>query len=330
MKKIKPIHLEKETNLQAKYEEIYRDSDVWLYTKSHGVHSVILGQIKDYLSDKKVLDVGCGAGRLAIMCAHFAKTVDAFDFSENAIFLAKKNAECSGTDNVNFFVSDIDSFNLGTEEAYDIITLVGVLEHVIDPLKTLKKLNSILKNEGLLVVSCPNFINFRGYSYMTLLTLFDLPMSLADLRQIDYRDIKNWSKETGFELIKTIGAIYRFGWDEKSVNDMIKRVPLAIKDKQLSIEVNYEAYNSWLKSRIESNRMYLEYLERTGILKRIERLVEIKFNKIEGIKEELWKKMNEYIYEDIETDPYYCDIEPFCYQGGEGIYILKKIANLEI
>lgn len=332
MKKIKPIQLEKDrkVDLHAKYEEIYRDSDVWLYAKSHGVHSVILGQIKDYLPNKKVLDIGCGAGRLAIMCAYFASTVDAFDFSETAIFLARKNAECSGIKNVNFFTSDIDSFKLKDQERYDLITLIGVLEHVKDPLETLKKLNSLLKNDGLLIVSCPNFINFRGYTYMTLLTLFGLPMSLADLRQIDYRDIRKWSEETGFKLQKTIGAIYRFGWDEKSVNDMIKRVPLAIKDKQLPIEVNYEAYNSWLKSRIESNRMYLDYLERAGILKRIDRSVEVRFKRVEGIDENLWKKMNEYIHENIETDPYYCDIEPFCYQGGEAIYLFKKKRNFVI
>lgn len=331
MKKIKPISLEqdKKGKMQAKYAEIYRDSDVWLYTKSHGVHSVILEQIKDYLPNKRVLDVGCGAGRLAIMCAHFARSVDAFDFSEMAISLAQKNAKCSGTENVNFFVSDIESFSLRSRERYDLITLVGVLEHVNDPASTIKKLNSLMKNEGILVVSCPNFINFRGYTYMTLLTLFDLPMSLADLRQIDYRDIKKWSREASFELQKIIGAIYRFAWDEKSADDMTKRVRLAIRDKQLPIEINYEAYDSWLRSRIGSNRMYLDYLEREGILKKISCSVKIQFNEVEGIDENLWRKLNEYLHENIESDPYYCDVEPFCYQGGEGIYFLKKVKDIQ-
>lgn len=330
MKRIKPIQPSNsnERDLRNKYEEIYRDSDVWLYTKSHGVHSVILAQIKDYLVNKKVLDIGCGAGRLAIMCAHFGKNVDAFDFSRTAIFLAQKNAECSGTKNVNFVVSDIDNFSIRSKEKYDLITLVGVLEHVKNPMSTFGKLNSLLKKDGILIVSCPNFINFRGDSYMTLLTLFGLPMSLADLRQIDYRDIKKWSVETGFELQRTIGAIYKFGWDEKSINDMIKRVPLAINDKQLSIEVNYESYNSWLKSRREVNQMYLDYLEKEGILKKINRFAEIPFTKVECIDESLWRKMKKYIQEDIESDPYYCDTEPFCFQGGEGIYFLQKKRDL--
>lgn len=331
IKKIKSILLEKKKKrkIRAKYAEIYKDSDVWLYTKSHGVHSVILGEIKDYLPNKKILDVGCGAGRLAIMCAYFAKTVDAFDFSETAISLAQISAKCSQTKNVNFFVSDIKDFSSKNQKRYDLITLVGVLEHVNNPLSTLKKLNSLLKNNGILVVSCPNFINFRGYTYMTLLTLFDLPMSLVDLRQIDYKDIINWSKKTGFKVQRTVGALYEFAWGEKSVEDMIKRVRLALRDKVLPIRVNCRVYNSWLRSRIESNRMYLRYLEKEGILKKIKHSIKIQFNRPEEVEKDLYRKLKEYANENIEKDPYYCEIEPFCYQGGEGIFFLKKVKEIK-
>lgn len=47
---------------------------------------------------------------------------------------------------------------------------------------------------------------------MTLLRLFDLPMSLADLRQVTHTDIEKWSKETGLRIKKYIGALYKFGW----------------------------------------------------------------------------------------------------------------------
>jgi ubiquinone biosynthesis O-methyltransferase len=172
MKKVKPIQLEedKKVDLQIKYEEIYRDSDVWLYTKSNGIHSVVLGQIKDYLSNKRVLDIGCGAGRLAIMCANFAKEVTGFDFSESAIRLARLCASCTKTNNIEFLVSEINEYCQQTSKKYDVIMMIGVLEHVQEPVSILRDVANILDKHGTLIVACPNFINFRGFSYMTLLT----------------------------------------------------------------------------------------------------------------------------------------------------------------
>lgn len=79
---------------------------------------------------------------------------------------------------------------------------------------------------------------------MTLLTLFGLPMSLADLRQIDVKDIRVWSENVGLRLEKTLGAIYKFGCAKKASKDIIKRVPLAIKDKNIKVELNFKAYST--------------------------------------------------------------------------------------
>ncbi len=326
MKKIRPIQLKKDkkVDLQIKYEEIYRDSDVWLYTKSNGLHSVVLRQIKDYLLNKRVLDIGCGAGRLTIMCAHFAKEATGFDFSESAIKLARLCASCTKTNNVEFLVSDINKFCKQTSKKYDVITMIGVLEHVQEPVIILKDVAGLLDKDGILIIACPNFINFRGFSYMTLLTLFNFPMSLADLRQIDVKDIETWSKNVGLKLEKTWGTIYKFGWTEKASKDMIKRVPLAIKDKNLKIELNFEAYNTWLDRMVGFNEEYLNWLKQQGVLKSIKRSVKIKVERDENIDSVLWEKIERYLDENIKSDPYYSDTPPFCYMGGEGIYLLKK------
>lgn len=324
--KIKSILVtDRKGRLKEKYEEIYQNAGVWLYKKSDGVHSIVFTQIKGKIKNKDVLDVGCGAGRLSIMMAFAAKSVDAFDFSKTAIAIAKKNAECSGVMNVNFFVDELEKFSPKKGKKYDLITLIGVLEHVKDPLADLIKLKKLLKKNGYLVVGCPNFLNFRGYTYMTLLKLFDLPMSLADLRQVDYTNIEEWAKATGFKLEKTVGAIYDFAWGEKAANDMIKRVPLAVRDKKLKSDLDYSSYNSWLKSSIRSNKMYLKFLEEKGLLKRITRQVKVRFSRAGDIDKGLWDKMRAYINEDLENDPYYSDIAPVCYRGGEGIYLLRKL-----
>ena len=313
-------------DLRHKYEEIYQKSDAWLYAKSHGVHSVVLGQIKEEIKGKRVFDMGCGAGRLSIMCAHTAEHVDGIDFSESAIFIAERNAECCGMENIGFYVDDIATFEPPDGHLYDVITSLGVLEHVPDPAVTLKRLSSMLVPGGLAVVSCPNFLNFRGHTYMTLLKLFALPMSLADLRQVDYHDIAEWAAQSGFVHERTVGAIYDFAWGQKAVTDMIKRVPAALSDKPIQGELDFNAYDKWLERCLDSNSRFMEYLQGAGILKQIERQMELNFRQKANVPEGLWEKMNQYIVEDITTDPYYCDVEPFCYYGGDAIYFLRKQA----
>jgi ubiquinone/menaquinone biosynthesis C-methylase UbiE len=51
---------------------------------------------------KRVLDLGCGDGRLALGVARFAARVDAIDPDAEAIAAAKKNARKSGVRNVHF------------------------------------------------------------------------------------------------------------------------------------------------------------------------------------------------------------------------------------
>jgi 2-polyprenyl-6-hydroxyphenyl methylase/3-demethylubiquinone-9 3-methyltransferase len=314
-------------NLKAKYEEIYTQSDVWLYQKSHGVHSVISGQILKTLAGSRVLDVGCGAGRLALMCATAADHVDGFDFSEAAVRIAELNARACNIENVSFFIAGLDDYQ--TAKRYEVVTLVGVLEHVKDPVTSLARVNGYLKEGGTAVVSCPNFLNFRGHTYMTLLTLFGLPMSLADLRQVSYMDMRRWCQATGFELHKSVGAIYGFAWGEKAILDMIKRVPLAVHDKEPSLPINYEAYNNWLHSQLDIHGRYLNYLETHGVLRRVKRVIELSpKTPLEGVEPDLWEKISRYLKEDIESDPFYCDVEPFSYQGGECIYLLRKVHDI--
>lgn len=313
-------------DLKRKYEEIYASSDVWLYRKSQGVHTVIFSLIEDLLPGARALDAGCGAGRLSLMCATRATAVVGVDFSEGAIAIASLCADACDVKNTSFVCEDLTRFS--DPEPFDLVTLIGTLEHVPDPVESLRDLNRHLRPGGIAVVSCPNFLNFRGHTYMTLLTLFDLPMSLADVRQVAYWDIRAWAARTGFEHVASAGAIYRFAWDRKSIEDMIRRVPAALRDRDLGVTVDLPRYNAWLESMEEPNRAALEWLERQGVLRRIERRVTLSPRRPNGVDDDLWGRIQEYLCEDIEADPYWSDVEPLCFQGGEGIYLLRKSASL--
>ena len=308
--------------LREKYEEIYRSSGTWLYSKSQGVHTAIAHLLGSAVDGARVLDVGCGAGRLALMLSRRADQVDGFDFSPTAVEIARLNTACTNTHNVSITESDLGEY--APDGRYDVITLVGTLEHLPDPVQALRKLHSWLRTGGLLVVSCPAFLNFRGNVYMTLLTLLDLPMSLADLRQVYPWDIRKWAASSGFELARSAGALYRFGWDQKAGEDLIKRVPAALRDKGAELgQLDIGRFGGWLMAQAEASQSYLESLHQRGILRTLERYVRLELDRRGDIPDPLWNNMERYINEDLASDPYWCTEEPFSHQGGEGIYLLR-------
>jgi len=310
-------------SLQEKYDEIYRSAEVWLYQKSQGVHTTVLNLIASRLPGCRLLDVGCGAGRFALMCARYAAEVDGIDFSDRAIEIARLNASCTRTRNTTFTVASAEQFR--PTRAFDVVTMIGVIEHVSDPVATLRRIASVLPAGGRLVVSCPGFLNFRGFTYMPLLTLLDFPMSLADLRQVYYWHVRDWAEKAGFEVERCAGALYCFAWDEKGARDMIARVPLAARDRGFPADsLNVERFNRWILEQVPAHRAYLQALIERGVLKRIERLVTLELSRETEVPEPLWQRMGRYINEDLVTDPYWCDQEPFCHQGGEVIHVLRK------
>ena len=67
------------------------------------------------------------------------------------------------------------------KEKFDVIVSIGTLEHMDEPYKILKKFKSQLNPHGKIIVTTPNWTNPRGYVLMTLLHLFNAPITLADL-----------------------------------------------------------------------------------------------------------------------------------------------------
>lgn len=64
------------------------------------------------------------------------------------------------------------------------------------------------------------------------------------------------------------------------------------------------------------------------MLHRTQTSIALRPQPVKGINPVLWAKMRQYLQEDVETEPYYSEVEPFCYQGGVGIYFLRKIKDM--
>ena len=140
----------------------------------------------------RLLDVGCGGGRFLRRMQKRGWQVEGTDFDEQA---ARKVSTRYG---IETHVGDLPQCGLPAG-SYDAITLSQAIEHLYDPLSTLRECLRLLKPGGLLVMTTPNAhsigavefgANWRGWEAPRHLHLFTVD-SLAAL-----------TRQAGFEIVE--------------------------------------------------------------------------------------------------------------------------------
>lgn len=194
---------------------------------------------------KTILDAGCGTGELAgIIARRGAQKVIGVDYSKDAIGVAKANWK---NPNLEFLQKDINDI----KEKFDVVVSLGTLEHLDEPLSALKKLKSLLKPNGSLIITCPNWTNPRGYILQTLRMLFDAKITLADIHYFSPLDFQGFAKKLGMKLIwRTVDHSWAQG--EKLVADFTRRLPnVLLKDKRLKVSpFQIAEFVSWVEKTI--------------------------------------------------------------------------------
>lgn len=113
----------------------------------------ILGK---YLSEKrKILDIGCGTGTVSFYIAAKGISVTGIDISANAITIAKVNSKFLGVSSktkyfIKFFPQD------KIRGKFDLIICSEVLEHLKEDKFAVKEMYSLLKENGILILSTPS------------------------------------------------------------------------------------------------------------------------------------------------------------------------------
>jgi len=172
---------------------------------------------------KRVLDVGCGTGELAFLIgSRGAKEVIGIDYSYSAIHIAKQSYKLP-----ELVYKCMDVRNVTGQ--FDVITLVGILEHIDKPEELLIKAKRLLKKGGSIIVTCPNWSNPRGYILQTLRHLFSAKITLVDIHYFTPIFFQKMAAKTGMKLSwKTIEQDWGHGG--KMIKDFRKRLPNVLKD----------------------------------------------------------------------------------------------------
>jgi len=99
----------------------------------------------------RVLDVGCGAGRILNQLAQLYphSRFVGMDFSSEAIGLARQQASNQGLKNIEFVVIDLSNFDETAEpQSFDFITTFDSIHDQAKPLNVLRGIHRTLKSDG--------------------------------------------------------------------------------------------------------------------------------------------------------------------------------------
>jgi SAM-dependent methyltransferase len=170
------------------YRKIYGGKHSLEAEKKHANNAFdILIDIGD-LPHGKTLDIGCSTGILLELINRFADSEVAYGIEPNI-----EHCEIASRNTVKVFNCNIEDF--GTNIKFDIITMLNALEHVYSPTEVLTKINSLLKDDGYVLVSVPNLYN------KTINIPVDAFLSNAHLYNFSEFTIRSLFNKCGFKVI---------------------------------------------------------------------------------------------------------------------------------
>ena len=164
----------------------------WSYRRHYGYRRRAVCQAKP--GGGRLLDVGCGTGSFLseLQRAGGWQTMG-IDINQSAVGVACRRG-------VNARRGELSALDLPTS-SFDVVTMWEVIEHVLDPRKTLVEIRRILKPEGVLLLSTPNGESWQARLWGVHWPGWDIPrhlqvFSLPTLRQL--------LRYTGFEIVRRL------------------------------------------------------------------------------------------------------------------------------
>lgn len=179
----------------------------------HDINPLRLGWVQEQaeLTNKRVLDVGCGGGILTESMALTGAKATGLDLAKPLIDTAKLHALEHQVD-VDYHCIDVSDFVKKHPGEFDVVTCMELLEHVPDPAALIKHCASLLKSGGKIFFST---INRNPKAYLSAIVAGEyllrlLPKGTHDYKQfIKPSELESWCRDAGLKINKLHGMSYR-------------------------------------------------------------------------------------------------------------------------
>ncbi|MBR2659667.1 class I SAM-dependent methyltransferase [Candidatus Saccharibacteria bacterium] len=174
-------------------------------TNKNSSHTIMVDEAKGL---KRILDVGCGAGVIGKKIKELQKcTVDGIEIDTVAADIAKKVLD-------HVYVMPIDDEKNKTYQAfmredkkYDMIICADIIEHLVDPGKTLSNLSKKLAPKGKIVISIPNLSHID-----VIAGLIDGRFNYNRVGILDSTHLRFWTENSFYEFIANVNENYKINF----------------------------------------------------------------------------------------------------------------------
>lgn len=218
------------------YAEQYKS----VYQTFTDVLSQTMAQQDRSLTGTSILDIGCFTGEFLELLQAQGADVFGLELQAEAVDIA--NQKLPGrVYKADFFGSEFP------QKEFDAITLMGVIEHVVDPASLIRRTHQLLRSDGVIMLQTPNSGSFfsrllRQYwppyqpvEHIHLFSDQSLSRLLSDAGFHDITVVKHVKKlpvSYVYEMMANFGSELR-----KIVKPLYKILPIFVKNRQLPFYV---------------------------------------------------------------------------------------------
>lgn len=203
----------------------------------HDINPLRLGFINEHtpLTNKTVLDVGCGGGILSESMAHLGATVTGIDMSAEALKVAKLHLLESKLA-VDYQLSTAEDFAEQHAGKFDVVTCLELLEHVPDPSAIVQACSALVKPGGSVFFST---INRNPKAYLHAIVGAEYILKLLPKGMHDYAkfirpsELARWARAADLTIDDLQGMGYNLLDKTYSLTDNVSVNYLAYYQKQL-------------------------------------------------------------------------------------------------
>ena len=178
----------------------------------HQINPLRLAWIRERvgLSDKVVVDVGCGGGILTEAMASAGAIVTGIDMAEAPLSVAKLHQLESGA-KVDYLQMRAEDLAAERPGEFDVVTCLEILEHVPDPSLVIEACKTLVRPGGHVFFST---INRNPKSFLFAIVGAEYVLRLLPRGTHEYEkfikpsELDGWARQSGLELTDTIGLHY--------------------------------------------------------------------------------------------------------------------------